>query len=519
MIREPWHRRPAVAAVAFVAVCMVLILLRPLLPVDETRYLTVAWEMWTGGSRIVPHLNGEVYSHKPPLLFWLINVVWMATGPGELAARLVGPAAGAVAIVLTGRLARALWPDAPARAGRAAWMLATGGVYLAYGSATMFDTLLTVATLCAMLALWSLAKRPTWQATAALGAALAFGTLAKGPVILIHVLPVALLMPVWRPDPTGPHVGTYFRALGLAVLLALALVGLWLGPALIFGDAGYRNDILWRQTAGRMVASFAHDRPVWFFVALMPLFLWPWGWGREVAALWRRPIPPQVRFLGLWAGGALLGFSLVSGKQIHYLVPELAALALLLSGTVRAEIGRWTRFMPMIPAVLLVGAGVAVFAGLVPSRAVDGNAVGPVELGLAVVTAGLALALTGVARNRTAARLAVAPATLVIVHLLAFQTLWARLDPDRLAPRLSAHAEAGIATVDTRYAGQFSFSARLAEPVRVLRDAAALADWIAARPGGLVMSKHPLEAAGLQLVREIILSDDHWFAYRVGGGS
>ena len=46
---------------------------RPLLPVDETRYLAVAWEMWRDGNFLVPHLNGETYSHKPPLLFWLMH--------------------------------------------------------------------------------------------------------------------------------------------------------------------------------------------------------------------------------------------------------------------------------------------------------------------------------------------------------------------------------------------------------------------------------------------------------------
>ena len=54
--------------------------LRPPLPVDETRYLAVAWEMWRDGNFLVPHLNGEAYSHKPPLLFWLINLGWGYSG-------------------------------------------------------------------------------------------------------------------------------------------------------------------------------------------------------------------------------------------------------------------------------------------------------------------------------------------------------------------------------------------------------------------------------------------------------
>jgi 4-amino-4-deoxy-L-arabinose transferase-like glycosyltransferase len=51
---------------------VVSLLTRNLIPVDETRYTTVAWEMWVRSDFLVPHLNGETYSHKPPLLFWLI---------------------------------------------------------------------------------------------------------------------------------------------------------------------------------------------------------------------------------------------------------------------------------------------------------------------------------------------------------------------------------------------------------------------------------------------------------------
>ena len=72
-----------IAITAFLAVALFGILARPLLPVDETRYLTVAWEMREGGHWLVPRLNGEIYPHKPPLLFWLINLVWWVTGVSE----------------------------------------------------------------------------------------------------------------------------------------------------------------------------------------------------------------------------------------------------------------------------------------------------------------------------------------------------------------------------------------------------------------------------------------------------
>lgn len=69
---------------------------RPILPVDETRYLTVAWEMWRTGDWRVPHLNGVPYDHKPPLLFWLIQAGWWMGGVSEAWPRLIGPLCGLV---------------------------------------------------------------------------------------------------------------------------------------------------------------------------------------------------------------------------------------------------------------------------------------------------------------------------------------------------------------------------------------------------------------------------------------
>ena len=79
---------------------------RPLMPMDETRYLAVAWDMWMSGDFLVPRLNGETYSHKPPLLFWLINLGWGVFGVNEWSPRLVAPLFGLASLFLTQRLAR-----------------------------------------------------------------------------------------------------------------------------------------------------------------------------------------------------------------------------------------------------------------------------------------------------------------------------------------------------------------------------------------------------------------------------
>jgi 4-amino-4-deoxy-L-arabinose transferase-like glycosyltransferase len=201
------------ATLLFALTALTLILLRPLMPVDETRYMAAAWEMQIGGSTWVPHLNGALYGHKPPLLFWLINVVWSLGGIAEFPARLIGPAFAAASVVLTGLLARWLWPDQSDRAGAAALILAVSPIWLLFGSATMFDALLTCATLLAMLSLWSAAQQPRRVAWAALGAAVAFGVYAKGPVILLHVMPAAFTMPLWA-GPARPSGRVWAKGLG-----------------------------------------------------------------------------------------------------------------------------------------------------------------------------------------------------------------------------------------------------------------------------------------------------------------
>ena len=58
----------------------VAIFLRPLTPIDETRYVGVAWEMWLRGDFLLPIKNGAPYSHKPPLMIWLFQAGWAAFG-------------------------------------------------------------------------------------------------------------------------------------------------------------------------------------------------------------------------------------------------------------------------------------------------------------------------------------------------------------------------------------------------------------------------------------------------------
>jgi hypothetical protein len=136
--------------------------LRPLWPVDETRYASVAWEMWLRGDFLVPYINGEPYSHKPPLLFWLIHRRLGGIRRQRLVAapRRAG-CARLAALPLIRTLARLLWPEEREPADHAAWTLFGTLLFAAFVTLLMFDLLLLLCTMAAMIGVLRAARGET----------------------------------------------------------------------------------------------------------------------------------------------------------------------------------------------------------------------------------------------------------------------------------------------------------------------------------------------------------------------
>ena len=214
--RTAW---PAVLVSALLLAALQL-WLRPLLPVDETRYLSVAWEMWSRGDWLVPHLNGQPYSHKPPLLFWLIHGVWTLSGVSEMTARWVPVLLSLLALWLSAGLAGRLWPTQSAAVRPLVpWLLLGGLFWNNFFSLVQFDLLLVVAALVAWTGVLEAVRAPL-RGWLLVGVAIGLGLLAKGPVILLAVLPAMLSAPWWARD---------CRAGRLAGLVCRWLVGTAVG--------------------------------------------------------------------------------------------------------------------------------------------------------------------------------------------------------------------------------------------------------------------------------------------------
>jgi 4-amino-4-deoxy-L-arabinose transferase-like glycosyltransferase len=480
---------------------------RPLMPIDETRYLSVAWDMWQRADFLVPHLNGEPYSHKPPLLFWLMHAGWAALGINEWWPRLVAPLFGLGCLFLTRHLARRLWPDRPEAAFLAPVIVLGSLFWTLFATLTFFDVLLAFFALVGIFGLIEAWQRGGWRGFILAGVAIGLGVLAKGPAILVHVLPAALLAPLWAPQLIGPSGAAargpawprWYGGVLVSVITGAAIGLAWAIPAAMSGGPDYANAIFWGQSAGRMVESFAHGRPWWWFAVILPALVLPWpawpGAWRAVAGGRRALADGGVKLCLAWFVPALLVFSAISGKQPHYLLPEFPALALILARLL-AEAGPAQaagRRALLLPGLIFAAIGVALIAAplLFDGRIVAVTLLQPAWAALVFLACAAALWLAREGRLTVAAfALALmSAATVAAVHLAARPVLAEAFDQGPLARQLGAWQRAGHPLAHFgKYHGQFNFLGRLNAPVEVIDDVAGAAAWTATHPSGRIIS-------------------------------
>ena len=488
-----------VAAAVMLAVTAIGLVTRPLMAIDETRYAAVALEMLQRGDWLVPHLNGATYSHKPPLLFWLVLVGWKVLGVSATWARLVAPIAGVIALSQVSAVAQALWPRDARTRGWAPLITVGALVWASFGSLFMFDTLLACSALLGVLGIVQAVEQQRARGVFYLAAGITLGVLAKGPVILIHVLPVALMAPWWAtPQPTRRWRLWYLSLFG-GVLLGAGGALVWAVPAGIAGGTAYQQEIFFGQTAGRLTQSFSHQRGTWWYVPLLPAlffpwFVWPETW-RAFSALRLAPRDSGVRFCLCWGGAGLLGFSLVGGKQMHYLLPLVPAGALLLArGLSQREAAPISR--PWFVAALIAVLSVAVIVAGTTTRVEQAIwwPHGTIAWWWALLPLGAAIALVGWTRGRITRNAAVhtlAFSTAVLLCGLQLAAARAATVPYDTVPMAAAVKRAlgdghPIAMIGA-YNGEYHFEGRL-RGVRIdVIPATDAPRWLEAHRGGLLL--------------------------------
>lgn len=329
---------------------------------DEARYTEVAREMGLLGHYALPHLDGEVYSQKPPLFFWLILASgWVTGGIGETASRLPSALAAIGAALLVYRLGERFWNR------RAGWLaalaFATCFKVLWQGRFGQIDMVLTFFV---TLAVWLWARgftedRPRlylgfWAATG-------LATLAKGPVGLIPpLLSIVAFLLI-----TGRKAEIRRLRIGTGLLIWAAVVLVWLVPAGIDGGPEYLRQIVFRQNVTRYAEPWHHFKPWYYYLTIVPAEFFPWSLLLPAAI-----VAGRKRFAGrerdgfrlalCWVVATLVFFSVSPAKRSVYVLTLYPALALLVGAGLDRIAAEWPAFRRWVLWPLGITAALALVA-------------------------------------------------------------------------------------------------------------------------------------------------------------
>ena len=307
---------------------------------DETKYAQVIREV-RAGAFFLPTLHGEPFTHKPPLHFWIIDLLTYPLGVYSTWS-FVLPSLAAFLFLL--------WLMRRMEGPLAAFVCGTA--LMVWGSAQTARMDVTFTALIALAAYLMRRGALVWS-----GAALGVATLVKGPMAL--VIGIFLFAFEWlrlRRRPSGRSL------VALAVMIVIPL--LWFIPAMVVGGESYTHDVLVKQTAGRAVGAWVHKAAPWFYILHAPADLFPWFFLAVVAliAAYKRGDEPSKFYIS-WILAVLIPYSLLSSKLDVYMMTMIPPVAALIARFLEVK-NRWSEWgwrANVLMLGILAGLGVAGF--------------------------------------------------------------------------------------------------------------------------------------------------------------
>ena len=367
------EKYPLAAVFLFTFICLFpAMLLRDFTPSNELRYLSIADEAIAGGNVFAFTNHGVPYADKPPLYFWIVMLCRLLFG-GHCCLALsmfsLIPAFVIVNVMDKWVMSEASTSDRMAMA----IMLLTCGMFLGTAVVLRMDMLMCMFIVLALRSFYRSytgedeTGRESWMLPVWTFLAL----FTKGPVGLI-VPPLSILVFLvargkWR------DAGRYLGWKTWGIIAGLSAV--WILCAFLDGGKEYINNLLFKQTVGRAVNAFTHNKPFWFYftaiwwciapyclltIGAFITSLLPSGCGKNSG----RRSDVEVLFVSVIASTFLM-LSSFSSKLPVYLCPVFPFIIYLFPVVIARTGGRrWMAWAVGIPAGLLASAGLSAVLAL-----------------------------------------------------------------------------------------------------------------------------------------------------------
>ena len=297
---------------------------------DELRYAQITTAMKEDGTLFKPRLWGEEYLEKPPIFFWFVMAFGFVLGDVGLAA-LVAPAviSACVGLWLAAWIGLRWWGDRAAMF--VAGVLVTLPLYLLCTTLGRMDMPFAVAI---TFATWwfyrGYVEGRRWSKLSAF-AAVGVAIVIKGPLGVLF--PLGTLVAFLALTGRLRRLMVWETLAGFA--LSLAVLGVWLVPAMIELGPGYLTRLIVRHVVVAAVDGKDHPKSMFFYMPAVPLLWLPWtvfapaalwaAWQR-----WRSERSERDLWLLCWIVVPLVLLTVVRQKMYIYLLPTMLPFAVLM---------------------------------------------------------------------------------------------------------------------------------------------------------------------------------------------
>jgi 4-amino-4-deoxy-L-arabinose transferase-like glycosyltransferase len=375
---------------------------------DEPRYAQVAREMFQRHDWITPTLYGNVWLEKPVLYYWGAIVSYKIFGVSDWAARLPGPvfATAMMAFVYfwTRRFRNGAQLDAMV-------MTACTAFVFAFARAASMDILLVAPLSIGLLAWWAFYETGKRGWLALFYAAIAIGTLAKGPVAVALAAMIILVFVALRRE--WPVV---VRTLWLPGILIFCVIALpWYVAAQHVNPSFFREFFIQHNLDRFATNRFQHKQHIWYYVPVLLAATLPWtvfvfvALARGVKMLRESKGNALMAFLSIWVLVPFVFFSISQSKLPGYILPSIVPCGLLIALYIRWHAEQSAKASPVLTAIhALVSGAILALVLIAPYklyRLPVPAVVFKIALPLALIVA-LAVAVVVFARGYAAVRIA-----------------------------------------------------------------------------------------------------------------
>ena len=298
----------------------------------EPRYAEIARVMFAKGEWIVPTVNGDLYTDKPILYFWLVLVASKAFGlVNEWTVRLPVALSGVGLVIAVYCVGRDFFN--PRIGFLAATMLATSARVVWEARWAHIDVLFCLLFVLSVyyFARVFLGKGRPNEISLAYGF-MALATLAKG--LIGFVLPALLLAAFMITRRDWRMIAA--ARLHLGILIFLIVTAPWVFLVSSATDGKWLADFIYVHHIQRYTAGAGHRQPIYYYFTTLPVDFLPWTL-LAVPALgaYRRYreyfADPVKLFFVLWFLVVFLFFSASDTKRDLYLMPLMPPVAIFLA--------------------------------------------------------------------------------------------------------------------------------------------------------------------------------------------